>query len=156
MICRIQARWSKSKEELTSEIWEAYKKVACLSSGSPIPSYFYSEDLIADLEEAFTTLIPLGFELTVKNFKQNLFVGLDGRLTCDTPSDLPVPITQSVTHVHIPNIGLLEIDEVDVMYDECTNRLQERLDGGWRILAVCPPNGTRRPDYIIGRKKEKK
>ena len=60
----------------------------------------------------------------------------------------------NVTHVHIPNIGLLTIDEVSYLEDCCTDSLQRELDSGWRILAVCPPNGTRRPDYILGRTKE--
>jgi hypothetical protein len=53
-------------------------------------------------------------------------------------------------HVHIPNIGLLMMEKVAVLEDCCTNELQRWLDAGWRILAICPPNGTRRPDYIIG------
>lgn len=57
----------------------------------------------------------------------------------------------STVHIHVPNIGLLSIDEVDWIEDACTQELQSRLNDGWRILAVCPPNSTRRPDYILGR-----
>lgn len=56
-----------------------------------------------------------------------------------------------VVQIAVPDLGLLQINEVDWMEDACTEQLQMRLDDGWRILAVCPPNAQRRPDYILGR-----
>ena len=59
-----------------------------------------------------------------------------------------------VTHpiqVHVPNIGLFYIKDVIVEEDCCTLDLQKRLDSGWHILCVCPPNSQRRPDYILRR-----
>lgn len=61
------------------------------------------------------------------------------------------PDTHQHVHVHIPNVGLLAVREVMVLEDACTNSLQDHLDDGWSILAICPPNATRRPDYILGR-----
>lgn len=58
-----------------------------------------------------------------------------------------------VVQVTIPDMALLMIDEVDWLDDACTQELQTRLEQGWRILAVCPPNAQRRPDYILGRRK---
>lgn len=55
--------------------------------------------------------------------------------------------------VHVPGLGLLLINETKVMYDICTTALQDELDAGWRILAVCPQPDQRRPDYILGRTK---
>lgn len=57
----------------------------------------------------------------------------------------------TIVQVTIPDHALLMIDEVEVMEDACTDALRERLDSGWRVMAVCPPNGQRRPDYVIGR-----
>jgi hypothetical protein len=37
--------------------------------------------------------------------------------------------------------------------DACTDNLQAHLNEGWRIIAVCPPDAKRRPDYILGRTK---
>jgi hypothetical protein len=54
--------------------------------------------------------------------------------------------------ISIPDLGLLLIDEVTYLQDACTDTLQDELSNGWRILAVCPPNAQRRPDYILGRK----
>lgn len=55
-------------------------------------------------------------------------------------------------NVHVPGLGLLIIDEVQVHTDCCTEELQQQLDTGWRILAVCPQPDKRRPDYVLGRK----
>lgn len=53
--------------------------------------------------------------------------------------------------VHVPGLGLLIMNELHVERDSCTDRIQERLDEGWRIVAVCPQPDQRRPDYILGR-----
>ena len=60
------------------------------------------------------------------------------------------PVNMKV-NVAIPGLGLLAIKECMVEYDLCTNVLNERLRGGWRILAICPQPDQRRPDYILGR-----
>ena len=51
-----------------------------------------------------------------------------------------------------PGPSLLNVDETLLMEDACTDALQENLNNGWRILAVCP-QPQRRPDYVLGRKK---
>lgn len=61
--------------------------------------------------------------------------------------------TGQVVQIAVPDLGLLQITEVTWMEDACTEALQEMLNDGWRILAVCPPNAQRRPDYILGRRK---
>jgi hypothetical protein len=53
--------------------------------------------------------------------------------------------------VHISDLGLLAVREVTWLEDSCTQALQDYLDEGWRILAVCPQPDSRRPDYILGR-----
>lgn len=63
-------------------------------------------------------------------------------------------LRDAAVQITIPDLGLLVIDEVRYLTDACTDMLQDELDDGWRILAVCPPNAQRRPDYILGRKKQ--
>lgn len=53
--------------------------------------------------------------------------------------------------VHVPNLGLLMMNKVELLSDACTDDLQAHLDRGWRILAICPQPNQRRPDYIIGK-----
>ena len=48
----------------------------------------------------------------------------------------------------------LHIDVVKVVEDYGTNQLQEELDSGWRIVAVCVQPNQRRPDYILGKTNE--
>ena len=63
-----------------------------------------------------------------------------------------VPINQRV-HVQVPGLGLLLLDEVEVLTDCCTDILNSHLRGGWRIVAVCPQPDQRRPDYVLGRER---
>lgn len=58
-----------------------------------------------------------------------------------------------VVQIAVSDVGLLVMNEVQVCEDCCTDYLQQQLDEGWRILAVCPPNAARRPDYVLGRRK---
>lgn len=53
--------------------------------------------------------------------------------------------------VHISDLGLLSVKEVTWLEDACTENLQDHLDNGWRILAVCPQPNSRRPDYVLGK-----
>ena len=59
----------------------------------------------------------------------------------------------AAVQIHVPDFILMQVTEVLVENDCCTEMLQSHLDEGWRILAVCPPNGARRPDYVLGRRK---
>lgn len=56
--------------------------------------------------------------------------------------------------VHIGNLGLLNINQLAYSTDKCTEELQNLLNEGWRILAVCPQPDQRRPDYVLGRYNE--
>ena len=53
--------------------------------------------------------------------------------------------------VHIAGHALSTYNEVMLIEDACTDVLQENINKGWRILAVCPQPDQRRPDYMLGR-----
>lgn len=59
-------------------------------------------------------------------------------------------LQQTIFQVSVASVGLMQIQCVEVLEDCCTDELQRWLDKGWRILAVCPPNDTRRPSYVMG------
>ena len=59
-------------------------------------------------------------------------------------------LDQVVYQISVANVGLMQVQSVTVEEDCCTDHLQDMLDKGWRILAVCPPNDTRRPSYVLG------
>lgn len=102
----------------------------------------WPQDPLIDLETDGPRLIALGIEFVVVNFKGCM------PLTALLPNG-----ERYTVQIQIPHVGLLAMDEVQVCEDLCTERLQTELDRGWRIIAVCPPNAARRPDYIMGRTK---
>lgn len=53
--------------------------------------------------------------------------------------------------VHASNSALMVYNETLLCEDYCTDRLQNELDNGWRIIACCVQPDQRRPDYILGR-----
>lgn len=59
-------------------------------------------------------------------------------------------IHKTIYQISVANVGLMSIQRVEVLEDCGTDALQYQLDRGWRILAVCPPNDTRRPSYVMG------
>ena len=49
------------------------------------------------------------------------------------------------------NTWLNNVNEMRLLEDCCTDALQDVLNDGWRMIAVCPQPDQRRPDYILGR-----
>lgn len=104
--------------------------------------YMWPDSILIELETDGRTLSRWGIEYTIKAYKGTL------------PLKAILPEGGDYTvYVQVPHIGLLAIDEVEVWVDFCTDALQRKLNEGWRILCVCPPNAARRPDYILGRTK---
>lgn len=62
----------------------------------------------------------------------------------------PEPKQQQVVNITIPNAALFSVQTLQVLENECTDYVQNWLDKGWRIVAVCPPNDCRRPTFILG------
>lgn len=106
--------------------------------------YMWPAEILIDMDSDAPRLLQMGITYTVKAFKG----------TIPLKTILPDGATYNV-HVQIPHVGLLAVDEVEVVEDYCTDQLQRKLNEGWRILCVCPPNAARRPDYILGRTKER-
>ena len=71
------------------------------------------------------------------------------------PEFRPATVVNNRVNVAVPGLGLLAIAEAMVEYDLCTDRLNVLLQEGWRILAICPQPDQRRPDYILGKPKQK-
>lgn len=59
-------------------------------------------------------------------------------------------LQSTIFQVSVANVGLMQVQCVEVIEDACTDEIQRWLDKGWRIIAVCPPNDSRRPSYIMG------
>lgn len=103
--------------------------------------YNYGSRILIDMRTDTRILDEFGIEYRIVKFR-NTYQVTD-------------PDTHTHVHVHIPNFGLLQMREVTNLDDCCTNVLQEYLNDGWHILAICPPNATRRPDHILGKAEKK-
>lgn len=152
MLAMIELNWGASdkikalpreKYEQLRELLPQMNLTEWKADAEKQPYIYVSGDVLADLTTDGHTLERFGLEYTVKRFKNTYRA-----TTIDSAGNT------FNTHVHIPNVGLLAIDEVVLLSDACTDSLQRYLDDGYRILAVCPPSAQRRPDYILGRTKE--
>ena len=53
--------------------------------------------------------------------------------------------------IMLPNNLLLEMKELRVECDQCTDKINELMNDGWKLIAILPQHQQRRPDYILGR-----
>lgn len=128
---------------LSDQDWEILRSISDAPDNREQLKYGVSTRDLIYLEEDGPKFSHLGLGFTIKKFP--------GQLKLVLPGVPDMPDSKQVVHVHVPNIGLLQVDEVTNLDDCCTDVLQAHLDKGWRILCVCPPNNQRRPDYIMGR-----
>lgn len=150
MIACIEFSWNAQERMVDLAKSDAvYQDLCQLLPNAPNPdnrdkSWAWQREAVIELETDGQRLLDLGLNFEVKKFKG----------TMPLTSIAPGGAVNNV-YVQVPHVGLLAIDEVCVEEDVCTDLLQRRLDEGWRILCVCPPNAARRPDYILGRTKER-
>ena len=119
-------------QELLKQIPELFELFDVKKAKS---DYHWFQEMLIDGEEA-QAWSDAGIELQFKRIK-----GLGS-----TSPD----IHQTIYQISVANVGLMQIERVEVLEDCCTDELQRWLDKKWRILAVCPPNDARRPSYIMG------
>lgn len=148
--------WDTDKnEKLTREVWAQLREAIpqlqlreWKEDQEKRPN-IYGSDVLIDLATDGPLLSAYDIEFKVKRFKNTYIASTKSRYLSTQEERRDV----SNIHLHIPNIGLLVIDELQLLEDACTDELQGQLDKGWRIVAICPPNSARRPDYILGRTK---
>jgi hypothetical protein len=109
-------------------------------------------------EEEAAVLMGIGCKLQIKPLPGAMISKMQDRAKWDYSMEPTAEHLRKgeAVQIAIPDLGLLQIREVTVEEDCCTHHLQGMLDDGWRILAVCPPNAARRPDYILGRTTKEK
>lgn len=176
------AYYSMGWKELTNEEWDQAAQVLGFkkSNQRPVeppldengkrpfwsPGPGHIEDQIVDATSpVIAMLLAHGIEINLKPYKneQQMVVKLQNEIDRLKQENQLVPSSKiemlgqgAAVITHVPNLGLLLMNEVDVLVDCCTKELQEKLDEGWHMLAVCPPNAKRRPDYILGRNNPKR
>lgn len=137
---KVKANWPLAQEEKPKGYWS-------LKTG---PCRLEEHEVHA--------LMALGFRVEAVPYPGTMLTKMQDRAKWEysapiTPEALS---SASVVNIAIPDFCLLQIQTVTVIEDACTDYLQDLLDEGWRILAVCPPNAARRPDYILGHKDKDK
>lgn len=142
-------QWKGVAAEIMSGDDQTERMAERLFTEAHSSGYFSFDEVVT--VECLAKLTDMGLRVDVRRVK-GLFSGLD---TSDVPALLAhTNRAKPEVHIHVPgSVSLTSINEVDYMEDACTNALQEYLNKGWRIIAVCPPNDSRRPTYILGRTK---
>ena len=142
---KLEYSWKKKLLELFNKDPDAYRRLRSRVKIVALPHTLeeleklneygsFTENLIDDLEiEAW---VNVGIEVTMSRVRG---------LRSNDPD-----IHKTIYQISVANIGLMQIQRVEVLEDCCTDELQRELDRGWRLLAVCPPNDARRPSYVIG------
>jgi hypothetical protein len=148
MIYRIGIEYHSVKliEDMTEEQYEALKKRVFGIPDDNKHVWNVLSDFMTD-EAGLEALLALKLEVKLKQFKNTY---------CVPNADINNAESHNkVTHLHIPNLDLMSVNTIIVEDNSCTDTIQRLLNEGWKILAICPPNGARRPDYILGHFKHK-
>lgn len=146
------------KLDLEALDWERFSAVWPLAQEEK-PDHAYNINIgpcrltTSEIQE----LTDLGVKLELQPLPHAMLVKMRDKREWSYGEDIQPRDLQDGTAVQItiPDLALMNITEVTWREDCCTEELQEMLDKGWRLLAVCPPNAQRRPDYILGRRKTK-
>lgn len=149
---------SGGKDWYESLNWEEFKKFWPLAQEEKPENYWGLQSGPCRLkEEEVTGLVSIGVKLTVEPLPGAMIVKMQDRHKWEYNTKVSPDLINSgaAVHIAVPDMPLMMVNDVEVLEDCCTNVLQGYLDEGWRIIAVCPPNAQRRPDYIVGRTKGK-
>lgn len=144
-------------KEISDEDW---KELAEAVPGFPQErtDYLYGEYLLTHENSKIIAKHNLEFHISTKEANQGtgqMLVKLSERIkSLELRADNTAAMINAgaMVQIHVPDFCLMQINDVTYLSDACTDDLQSHLNEGWRILAVCPPNGARRPDYILGRR----
>ena len=156
MLFKLEIYSSPGFKDWESFDWNQFCSFWPLASGDkPKDSYYISAGPCRLTDEEVMGLLNMGMKVEVVPYPGAMITKMSDRAKWDYGA--PV-LSESINNgsavqISIPDFALLTINEVKVVEDYCTEELQSELDEGWRILAVCPPNAARRPDYVLGRRK---
>ena len=163
LLIQFENTWDWYKKFPTDESWARLREsFPTLSPERPEEgSHYYDSNshLLTDENVGVAAELNLSFrasEAVAKGGIGQMIVKLQDRiraLELDADNKAELLKRGGAVQIHVPDLVLLGYDEVSYLDDACTDMVQDHLNDGWRILAVCPPNAQRRPDYIFGRKK---
>jgi hypothetical protein len=132
------------KDAWSLDTWGRVCRILDKNPETQTRDQWLSADKIIVDDEELEFLVSLGFDCTVRSWKSVM-----------QQSGWPQPKTPMSTEVLTVSVAqnfLLEVSDVMNCDNCCTDELRSYLKEGWRIIAICPQPGNRRPDYILGRK----
>lgn len=141
------------KENIFSDLQYLFKELKPMDQWSYdwMPHYEIKE-IFLDVEQLEKLSEDIFDFITIKPLKK---VSFSKELPDLSVKDIDIKNVKDVLaktlQVHLPSNELLRIKEVIVEDDLCTDELQKKLDDGFKILAILPQAGQRRPDYVLGR-----
>lgn len=148
-------QWTPDKWEAVAALWP------CMSAGAKCPtpdkaSWHYETTFPCPQRMTMDEVAAIeacGVKLKIQGVDGTMLVKMKDRDKWALGDDAQARdlMASSAVQITVADFALLMIDEVTWEDDCCTQEVQEKLNAGWRILAVCPPNAARRPDYIFGR-----
>lgn len=114
----------------------------------------FNPTFYVDLDKIFGTAIWDYIEFVeVLNMESEL-----GELIMETQADRlkklerePRSVVNELCNVSVGG-SVIDVTQVQVLNDLCTEELQRQLNDGWRIVAVCVQPDQRRPDYVLGKR----
>lgn len=153
MLFKVEFPYSSRNEIFENLDWDVFSSLWPLAQSEKPKDIWGVDSGPAELSnDQCVELMCLGLELKPVPYPSAMVVKMRDRKPWESGS----PVTHedlnngSAVQVSIPDMGLLTIRTITVLEDCCTDKAQSWLEKGWRILAVCPPNAARRPDYILG------
>lgn len=144
-------------QDLSPSDWAKFTDLWVSARGHRQESYhYYSAGTQRITMEEAAGLQDLGIKLRIMGVDGTMITKMKDQKKWSYGDDVTARdlVSGSAVQITLPDVGLLLIDEVTWREDECTEQIQSMLDDGWRIIAVCPPNAQRRPDYILGRRRK--
>lgn len=148
------ARNEKAGEGMTADQWDRLRP---LLSGSAVPETLEEfrkghswNEFTGDLAQIVKVIPANWVELKEATLGVTSFQTILAKLDEILSQGHRIPPFNEKVRVVVPGVGLLAVERVEVLRDQCTDTLQNYLDQGWRILAICPQPDQRRPDYVMG------
>lgn len=141
-------RYGGELKDLTDDDWAAMRSVWELPEDRE--GYWASDEVVMDIDDVGSLperVVPFIKLKPIKRLRFSPGVGDLQRAGAEVARE----IVNNTYQVHLPGSDLMTIQEVEWMENACTEELQSMLNSGWRILAVCPQPGSRRPDYVLGK-----
>lgn len=141
--------------------YDWYKKVAALTPDaySHFRRRVLSLDLPTNQAEVKDKHQYLSNDLVMEGDEVDAWTHIGVEVTITRPKGLrssSEDLHKTVYQIAVANVSLMQIQRVEIVggtewRDEYgVAEIQNWLDRGWRLLAVCPPNDDKSPRYVMG------